>query len=90
MGNAPLDNFIGRDAEQKWDLLHARQQARTEVRVKAAAQGLTAVGIGSTGAEKYQPVTPAQKAIRTEVSDAIASKGYGKTLRLPGDAKPRK
>lgn len=88
MDNAPLDNFIGKDAETKWSLLHSRQQARDGVRVQAQAQGLTAVGIGATGAERYQPITPAQKVERTQLTRTIERAGYGKTLRVPGDSKP--
>jgi hypothetical protein len=84
MDNAPLDNFIGKDSEQKWDLLHARQQARTTARVEANTQGLTAVGLGKTGAEKYQPIAQAQKVQRTQLTKTIERAGYGKTLKVPG------
>ena len=87
MDNAPLDNFIGRDAEKKWDLLNSRQKARDGVRVSAQAQGLSAVGIGPTGPEAYKPIAPEQKAARTEVVHAIKKTGYGKTLQIPGDSK---
>ena len=84
MDNAPLDNFIGKDAEQKWALLGARQQARDQARVATQSQGLTAIGVGKTGAEKYQPIAQAQKVERTMLSKTIERAGYGKTLRVPG------
>ena len=87
MDNAPLDNFIGKDAEQKWGLLRERQKQRDAVRVEAQAQGLTAVGIGGTGAEKYQPIAPDQKAQRTQLTQTIERSGYGRTLPVPKPGK---
>ena len=87
MDNAPMDNFIGRDSDTKWALLKDRQANRDHVRVETATQGLTAVGIGKTGAEAYKPISPSQKTARTEMTQAIAATGHGKTLRIPGDPK---
>lgn len=85
MDNPPVDNLVGKDSELKWGLLRERMQARDKIRVATATQGLSATAIGATGPEGYKPVTPEQKATRTEVTRAIEASGYGSTSRLPGD-----
>ena len=85
MDNAPLDNFIGKDAEKRWTVLKDRQAKRESVRKETHAQGLTAVGLGNSGAETYKPITPEQKTMRTGVTQAIEGAGYGSTLPVPGN-----
>ena len=68
--NAPVDIAIGRDARARWDDIHARQEQRDKVRVDSGQ-----VGIVATGRNEFAPVTEQQKLLRTEVHEALESRG---------------
>lgn len=71
MSQASFDVVIGRDAEKRWKGIHSRQEKRDKVRKETGETGLTA-----TGRDDYQPITPGQKKVRTDVRDAVDRDGF--------------
>jgi hypothetical protein len=70
MDNPPVDNFIGRDAERRWDDIHQRQATRDKVRQESGQVGLTMVGRND-----FQPLSSEKKELRTSLNETIASSG---------------
>lgn len=70
MDNPPVDNFIGRDSERRWEDIHQRQATRDRVRQESGQVGLTMVGRND-----FQPLTPEKKELRTSLNETIASSG---------------
>ena len=80
MDNAPVDNFIGKDAETRWKDIRKRQELRDKVRSEAGAAGLSMVGRND-----FVPLTETQKELRTSVNEAVASGGSFKPSEpVPG------
>lgn len=71
--NAPIDIIIGKDAEMRWNDIHSRQEIRDNVREQSGTVGLTSVG-----RNEFAPISSEHKALRTEVTAAVESSGYGK------------
>jgi DNA-directed RNA polymerase subunit RPC12/RpoP len=72
--NAPVDVIIGKKAEEKWDVIHARQEERNKVRVSSGQYGLTAVT-----QDTFKPITQEQKIKRTKILTTAAASGIGVT-----------
>lgn len=80
MDNAPLDNYIGKDAERRWEDIHQRQEVRNKVRKETGSAGLTMVGRND-----FQPLSPDKRELRTSLNETIASSGgFRDTDPVPG------
>lgn len=66
MDNAPIDNFIGKDAEMKWNDIKERQDKRNKVRSETGSLGLSQVG-----RNEYVPVSEDNVRTREEVSKSM-------------------
>ena len=70
MDNAPVDHFIGADAERRWNDINTRQEQRDNVRKASGTVGLT-----MTGRNDFQPLSSEKIGLRTSLNEAIATSG---------------
>jgi len=78
---APLDIMIGKDANRKWESIHAQQEVRDKVRKETGSVGLTMTKEG------YAPISEETKAKRTEATEVLAKTGHKPKYDSSTDAK---
>ena len=78
MGNAPMDNVIGKDAENRWEDIQHRNDIRNKIRSEAGEQGLCMVG-----RNEFAPITSTQKELRTSLNEAVEKEGFKSTDIIP-------
>ncbi len=71
MATQKFDVAVGKDADRRWKSIHERQAARDRVRKET-----NTVGLAATGYTEFKPISPAQKQVRTNVTDAAGRDGY--------------
>ena len=80
MDNAPVDSFIGKDAERRWEDINRRNELRDKVRSETGETGLSMVG-----RNEFTPITTTQKELRTSLNEAVTSGGGFKSSEpVPG------
>jgi hypothetical protein len=78
---APLDVVIGKDAERKWESIHAQQEVRDKVRKETGSVGLTRTKDG------YVPISEETKQKRTELTEVLTKTGHKPKYDNSSDAK---
>lgn len=71
MSNQKFDVAVGRDSEKRWNSIRERQASRDKVR-----RDTNQVGIVATGYNEVQPISEAQKQVRTGVTQAVERDGF--------------
>jgi len=79
---APIDVMVGKDAERRWNSIHAGQESRDKIRKSTGSVGLTMAGDGS-----YTPVSPANLTKRTELNEVLTTSGHKPTYDDTSDTK---
>jgi hypothetical protein len=65
---APIDVIVGKDAEQRWNYYHERQEKKDKIRRESGEMGLSLVGTN-----EFRPLTSEEKRIRNTNSNILAS-----------------